>query len=286
MRRFEFSEGGSSKFWSAGVEDNKFIVVYGKIGTEGKREEKIFPNEAAAKKELDKKLAEKVKKGYAEVAAGATAPAAEPEKKEPEAPKKPEFPARYAEVKASADKVSEAITALEALQKSLGKRSWQVTHQTQKTLRALEAIAGYKASAPKNFANTFEDLMKAVIAPEKDKRLPLRHAFSLLSKLDDEAFVKALSLWKDAPKDSPAAATIAAITKQNETLADAEVTLRLGAFLADRTSSEAAFTKRWKAFKPHFEAFLTFKGENPKGYTKGIDAAGDKLLAKRISEMK
>jgi predicted DNA-binding WGR domain protein len=286
MRRFEMSEGGSSKFWTAGVEDNKFVVVYGKIGTEGKREEKIFPNVAAAKKELEKKIAEKTKKGYAEVAAGATPVAAEPEKKEPEAPKKPEFPARYAATKASAEKVSEAISALEALQKSLGKRSWQVAHQAQKTLRAVEAIAGYKASSPKNFASAFEDLMKAVIAPEKDKRLPLRHALSLLSKLDDEAFVKALAIWKDAPKDSPAAATIAAITKQNEALADTEAALRLGSFLSDRTSSELAFSKRWKSFKPHFEAFLEFKGVTPKGYLKNIDAAGDKLLAKRISEMK
>jgi predicted DNA-binding WGR domain protein len=285
MKRYEFSEDNSSKFWTAGVEDNKFIVIYGKIGTEGKREEKIFPNAAAAKKELDKKTAEKLKKGYAEVGAVAVAASAEPEKQEPETPKRPQFPARFEAAKPSADKVSEAITAMEALQNSLGGRSWKVAHQAKKTLRAFESIAGYKASSPKNFVSTFEDLMKSVVSSDKKKRLPLRHAIALLSKLDDEAFEKALSLWKGA-KDVPPAATIAALVSQNDSLKDAEFVLHLGNFFSDRTSGDAAFSKRWKGFKPHFEAFMTFKGETAKGYLKAIDAGTDKLLAKRLSDMK
>lgn len=284
MKRYECTEDNSSKFWTAGVEDNKFIVIYGKIGTEGKREEKICANAAAAKKELDKKTAEKVKKGYVEVGAVA-APAAEPEKKEPEVPRRPQFPARYEAAKASADKVSEAIAAMESLQNSLGGRSWKVAHQAKKTLRAFESIAGYKASSPKNFASAFEDLMRSVVSSDKKKRLPLRHAIALLSKLDDEAFEKALSLWKGA-KDVPPAATIAALVSQNDSLKDPEFVLHLGNFFSDRTSADAAFSKRWKSFKPHFEAFMTFKNEASKGYLKAIDPGTDKLLAKRLSDMK
>lgn len=286
MRRFEFVEGNSAKFWSAGVEDNKFVVVYGKMGTEGKREEKSFPNAAAAQKECDKKIAEKVKKGYQEVASeGGEAPVKEAAPKEPEAPKKPTFPARYEAVKPSAEKVSAAIVALEELQKSLGGRSWRVAQKAQKARRALEAIAGYKGSSPKNFADVFEALMSSVVA--KEKALPLRHAINLLSEMDDDAFVKALDLWKAVPQDHPAAPTINALLKQQAALGDAEVTLRLATFVGDRSTPEAAFTKRWKAFKPLFDAFLTFKEKTPKGYLKeNIDSGKDKQLARRISEMK
>jgi uncharacterized protein (TIGR02996 family) len=67
MRRFEFVEGTSSKFWEAEVSGN--TVCYGKIGTAGKAETKVFTSEVAAQAEADKLIREKTKKGYQEVAA-------------------------------------------------------------------------------------------------------------------------------------------------------------------------------------------------------------------------
>ena len=71
MRRFEFVEGTSAKFWMASVEGATFIVVYGRLGTDGQRKEKAFPSEDAARRELEKKINEKLREGYHEVAAGA-----------------------------------------------------------------------------------------------------------------------------------------------------------------------------------------------------------------------
>lgn len=69
MRRFEFQSGNSSKFWEIGLDGAEFTVRWGKLGTAGQEQVKSFANEAAAQKEHDKLLAEKLKKGYQEVGA-------------------------------------------------------------------------------------------------------------------------------------------------------------------------------------------------------------------------
>ena len=69
-REFQFSEGSSNKFWSIELRDQSFIVHYGKIGTNGQAQEKTFATADAAKKEHDKLIAEKTKKGYVEVQVG------------------------------------------------------------------------------------------------------------------------------------------------------------------------------------------------------------------------
>ena len=68
-REFQFTDGSSKKFWAIQLEGNSFTVHYGRIGTAGQSQEKSFADEAAAKKEHDKLVAEKTKKGYAEVQA-------------------------------------------------------------------------------------------------------------------------------------------------------------------------------------------------------------------------
>lgn len=66
-RYFEFVEGSSSKFWEIQMEgDTAFTTRYGKIGTDGQSSMKEWPNEAKAKAEYDKLVAEKTKKGYVE----------------------------------------------------------------------------------------------------------------------------------------------------------------------------------------------------------------------------
>lgn len=64
MPRYEFSEGSSNKFWQIDLDGTSFTTTYGRIGTDGQTTMKEFDSEAKAKKEYDKLIAEKVKKGY------------------------------------------------------------------------------------------------------------------------------------------------------------------------------------------------------------------------------
>lgn len=73
MRRFELAEGKSSKFWEVAVEGASLTVRFGRIGTTGQEKTKPFASPAAAQKENDKLIAEKVGKGYTEVGGGANA---------------------------------------------------------------------------------------------------------------------------------------------------------------------------------------------------------------------
>ncbi len=57
-------EGGSNKFWAAEVQGVRLVVRFGKVGTDGQTSIKDFASPAAAKAELDKRQAEKLKKGY------------------------------------------------------------------------------------------------------------------------------------------------------------------------------------------------------------------------------
>lgn len=68
-RYFEFIEDGSSKFWEVWMDGPDVTTHWGKIGTAGQTKTKTFADEAKAKKEYDKLLAEKTGKGYMERAA-------------------------------------------------------------------------------------------------------------------------------------------------------------------------------------------------------------------------
>lgn len=68
MRRFEFKDGTSNKFWAAGVDGSKFTVHYGRIGTEGKSQTKAASSPSEAKRTVEKLIGEKIDKGYVEVA--------------------------------------------------------------------------------------------------------------------------------------------------------------------------------------------------------------------------
>ena len=81
MPRYELSDGSSNKFWEITLEGASFTTTYGRIGTDGQSSLKDFATDALAKKEYDKLVAEKVKKGYVLVGgkgngAAKTAPAA------------------------------------------------------------------------------------------------------------------------------------------------------------------------------------------------------------------
>lgn len=72
MRRFEFKEGSSSKFWEVTLSDMTLTVRFGRVGSKGQEKSTTFPWPQIAQKQHDKLIAEKLRKGYKEVAAADT----------------------------------------------------------------------------------------------------------------------------------------------------------------------------------------------------------------------
>ncbi len=284
MRRFEFVEGTSSKFWEPELKGNTFIVTFGRIGTAGQRREKSFPDEAGARKEYEKKVAEKQREGYREVTEGAAAEAAPAP---PPTPKKAELPRRVPVASPAPESLNAAAEALAALRARLGWRSWEVTTRARRARRALRALGGVDPAAHAELAGTFNALMARVVAPRQEGRLPLRHALALLGELDVAAFVRATEVWLGAPSAVPAATAVA---RQASALGQPELALRLGLLLAERPGeagapSEEGWSKRWKFLRPHVEEHLTSKGGSLAAWAQSVDAAGDAHLAKRLSRL-
>ena len=71
LRRFEFVEGKSAKFWEIVRKGCDVTVHFGRLGTNGQTKTKTFGDEAAAEKEVAKLIEEKTEKGYKEVGAKA-----------------------------------------------------------------------------------------------------------------------------------------------------------------------------------------------------------------------
>jgi predicted DNA-binding WGR domain protein len=67
LRRFECTEGGARKFWQIGHHGSDVTVVFGRIGTQGQTQLKQFASEPRAQREVEKLVAEKLRKGYVEV---------------------------------------------------------------------------------------------------------------------------------------------------------------------------------------------------------------------------
>jgi predicted DNA-binding WGR domain protein len=65
-RRFEFKGGGSNKFWEISLDDKALTVRFGRIGTDGQIQTKIFENRTRATAEGMKLIQEKLRKGYIE----------------------------------------------------------------------------------------------------------------------------------------------------------------------------------------------------------------------------
>jgi len=103
MPRYEFSEGSSNKFWQIDLTGKSFTTTYGKIGTGGQTTIKTFKTDADAKKEYDKLVAEKVKKGYKSAKnGGGRAAAADDDDDEDEDEKPAKKPAAKAAAKPAA----------------------------------------------------------------------------------------------------------------------------------------------------------------------------------------
>jgi len=69
FRRFEFVGGGSRKFWEIARRDATLLVRFGRLGGDGQALEKRLASAERAEQELNKLVAEKLRKGYVEAAA-------------------------------------------------------------------------------------------------------------------------------------------------------------------------------------------------------------------------
>jgi uncharacterized protein (TIGR02996 family) len=76
MPRYELSDGSSNKFWEIKLDGKAFTTTYGKIGANGQTTIKKFGSDADAKKEHDKLVHEKTKKGYSLVGGNGAAKSA------------------------------------------------------------------------------------------------------------------------------------------------------------------------------------------------------------------
>jgi len=66
VRRFEYVDGTSNKFWEVSVAGCDVTVRYGRIGSAGTTKTKSHADAAAARREVDKLVEEKTAKGYVE----------------------------------------------------------------------------------------------------------------------------------------------------------------------------------------------------------------------------
>ena len=73
-RRFIYQDAKSDKFWDIEFEGTTQTVVYGKTGTAGREAVKEFATAEECIKESEKLIAQKLKKGYTELAEGEAAP--------------------------------------------------------------------------------------------------------------------------------------------------------------------------------------------------------------------
>ena len=73
-RRFVYQDAKSDKFWDIEFEGTTQTVVYGKTGTAGREAVKEFATAEECIKESEKLIAQKLKKGYTELAEGEAAP--------------------------------------------------------------------------------------------------------------------------------------------------------------------------------------------------------------------
>lgn len=282
MRRFEFTEGSSAKFWEAAVEASAFVVVYGRIGAAGQRKEKVFPSADLAMKEHDRKVAEKLREGYREVSSNAAASGTSAAPARVLAPRvKPKKPTG-ASLAAAAD-------ALMALESEVGSRSWKVSLQARRALRALDAVAGCDPADHGALASVFDGLMATVTAPRGARRLPLRTALALLTRLDARAFTRALAAWRTVTDASPAAPAVRALAALSDALDEPELALRACALLGDRPDAggapEVAWQSRWGALRAHIDARLVERASSRAAVLKALDAAGDAHLARRAARM-
>ncbi|HEX4418575.1 MAG TPA: WGR domain-containing protein [Kofleriaceae bacterium] len=144
MPRYELSEGTSNKFWEIKLSGASFTTTYGKIGTAGQTTLKEFKSEAEAKKECDKLIAEKTKKGYS-LAASATKSTVEA--KAPVAATKSAAPAAQPAAAAKSAAPAAKVSAAPAAQPAAAAKSAAPAAQPAAAAKSAAPAASAKSAA-------------------------------------------------------------------------------------------------------------------------------------------
>ncbi|MFF2542553.1 WGR and DUF4132 domain-containing protein [Kitasatospora sp. NPDC058063] len=147
MRRWEFVEGGSDKFWEAAVDGAAVTVRYGRSGTAGREQSKEFPTAEAAQAHFARTVAEKERKGYRETTAGAAPvpqPVARPVASTPQTPPTPQAPQAAAPEPPDAPVDEDAFVLPEVWRRALVPRRGGVSRPRAAAVR--NAVDEYHAS--------------------------------------------------------------------------------------------------------------------------------------------
>jgi predicted DNA-binding WGR domain protein len=67
MPRFEFVKDTSNKYWEITQRGSSLTIKFGKIGTAGQQQYKVLKSEEEAKREYERLISEKLRKGYVKV---------------------------------------------------------------------------------------------------------------------------------------------------------------------------------------------------------------------------
>lgn len=279
MRRFEFVQGSSAKFWEASVDGNTFVTTYGRLGAAGQRKEKEFASAAVAQKELDKKVAEKLREGYVEVVAGA-APAGA--KGAAAASQRLQLPSRIKPVLPSPADVKGAATALSKVSEALtaSRRSWVIGVALRHARTALGRVAGAAPAEHPDLAVALDTLL-AQVGRGKGK-LSIARAIELLWYLDTTAFERAREIWST---QGVGGASIDVLSLLVNDLGDSELAFRLGALITGRVdvvSSDLAWARRWAALSPLLEAQLASRKGGMRAYLKQIAPPSDARFSRKL----
>lgn len=284
MRRFEFVGGSSAKFWQCQVEDSTFTIVFGRLGTDGQRKEKEFDDEDDAIAEMEKKITEKLKEGYVEVAADGAASAPEGAKGAAAASTKLSLPPRFVPGTTFAPAlVKAATTSLKALARSTTSRSWRRELAAKEARRALHRLKGVDVAAHKDLGDAFDAVVDAVIAKPA---LPLSYVLGLLDELPASALDRALARWSKPA--GPAAKALNVVKFVHESLGGVpdhggdidDLVVRVSCALVDHKASDIAAAARFARIKSFVEAASAPKG-GMKKWLASIDDGGDAVVARR-----
>jgi len=129
MRRFEFSDSTSNKFWEVDVKGKTLNVTFGKIGTKGQGKPKDFATPEKAKAEMEKLIKEKTGKGYLEVG-GKAIKAAKPTAKSAAKPAAKSIAGKNTNAAYSGEELSKAEKKAKAekVLAMFAKGQWQMAH--------------------------------------------------------------------------------------------------------------------------------------------------------------
>jgi len=287
MRRFEFVQGTSNKFWQADVVGTAFVVEYGRIGAPPQRKEKLFVSADLATAEHDRKVAEKLREGYVEVTA---APAAAAPAAAPAAAAIPALAPRVKARKPNQAALTRAHTALVDLEAEAGGRSWQVSRAVLRAQSALRGVEGLDPATHAPIAAAWDALCDLVAAPSGRRRLPLRHWARLAAELAPAALPRALARWSKVAPDAPAAPTLAALAAATASLPDPELALRVALLLAQRPGdgdgTPAGWDRQWQSLRPTLVATLAQSGTSLSAWVSSLPPHGaDAALGRRVAAL-